>query len=386
MGKIKIAEVITRMDWGGSPDIVRIICNYLNPNLYDITLVTGPTKYPSSKTREFLDKFKPRIVVIPELKRNINPISDLTAFLRLCRLFRKEKFDIVHTHTAKAGALGRVAAFLSSDSVIIHTLHGHNFYGYFGPVLSKVITIIEKLVSPLTDKIVALTELEKEDLLRFRITKSEKIRVIYLGLELDKYAQINIDKTRMRRAFNIETDEAVIGNIGRFESIKGPYYFVEAAKLVAKEFARTKFILIGEGSLRRRLEEQVRKSGLQNNFIFTGWREDMPEMLSLLDILVSPSLNEAVGMILIEAQILGVPIVATNVGGVPEVVRDGETAILVPPADSFALAQAINNLLVNKQKRSAMSEAARVWIRDKFRAQDMGEEISKLYQGLIKVV
>ena len=170
MKKIKVAEVITRLDWGGSPDMVRIICSYLSPDLYDITLVTGPTEYPTVKTKEFIEKFNPKIIVISELKRNINPIGDLVALMRLYFLFRRQNFDIVHTHTAKAGVLGRVAAALSGRSVVVHTYHGHNFYGYFGLFFSKIIVFIEKFIACFTDKIIVFTPLEREDLLRFKIT------------------------------------------------------------------------------------------------------------------------------------------------------------------------------------------------------------------------
>jgi glycosyltransferase involved in cell wall biosynthesis len=383
MKKLKVAEVITRMDWGGAPDIVRITCGYLNPDFYDITLITGPSSYPSAKTEEFMQSFRHKIIIIPELKREINPISDLAALIRLYFLFRRSHFDVVHTHTAKVGALGRIAAALTGKSIIIHTPHGHNFYGYFGPLLSRIIAIIEKFLAYFTDKIIALTELEKKDLIRFKVADAEKISLIYPGLELDRHLEINIEKDRMKQHFNITPHESIVGAIGRLEPVKGLRYFIEAAKEIAGQSANTKFIIVGEGSLRQKLQKQVKEAGLENKFIFTGWREDTPEILSILDILVLPSLNEAVGMILIEAQAVGVPIVASNVGGIPEVIRDGQTGILVPPGDPHSLARAINQLLADKQKRLNMSEAARAWIKDKFKPQDMADAVSSLYQELV---
>jgi glycosyltransferase involved in cell wall biosynthesis len=385
MKKIKVAQVITRLDWGGSPDIVRIICSYLNLEVYDVRLITGQTRYPSAKTNEFLKKFATNITVIKELKRDVNPINDLLALLRLYLIFRREKFDIVHTHTAKAGVLGRIAAYFAARPIIIHTAHGHNFYGYFGPILSKVIVIIERFIANFTDKIIALTELEKKDLIRFKVGDDEKVILIYQGLELDKYKQqIDIDKNKMKNSFNIKPDETVIGMIGRLEPIKGAGYFVEAAREVLREFTQAEFILVGEGSLRERLEKRIKELGLKDRFILTGWREDIPSILSILDILVLPSLNEAVGMVLIEAQSLGVPVVATNVGGIPEVVKDNQTGILVPAGDAQCLARAINHLLADKQKRLNMAKEAKLWVAGRFEARDMVDRISQLYEGLIR--
>lgn len=380
--KIKIAQVITRLDWGGSPDIVRIICTHLEPESYDVMLVTGSTKYPTVRTRGFLEKFSGRTVIIPRLKREINLLMDLSALVSLYLLFRREKFDIVHTHTAKAGVLARLAAYFARVPVIIHTPHGHNFYGYFGICMSKIIIAVERFVARFTDRIIVFTELEKKDFIRFRVADTEKVSLIYQGLELERYTQVNIDKVKSKKAFGIAVDEDVIGMIGRLEPIKGPGYFVEAAEEVAKKFTKTKFIVVGEGGLRQRLENQVEGMGLKDRFIFTGWREDIPEILSIMDILVLPSLNEAVGIVLIEAQVLGVPVVATNVGGIPEIVIDGMNGILIPPRDPQALAQAVVKLLKDEALRRKMGDAGREWVRDRFSVESMIEKLEKLYKDL----
>ena len=375
--------MITRLDWGGSPDIVRIICQYLNSEVYDVRLITGPTRYPGAKTKQFLEKFKTKSVIIPQLKREINPINDLLALFRLYFLFRREKFDIVHTHTAKAGALGRMAAYLARRPIIVHTPHGHNFYGYFGKGLSKAIVLIERFLANFTDKIIALTELEKNDFIRFKIAPEQRLSVIYQGLELDRSMRLDEDRVKTREILGIGLDGNLVGMIGRLEPIKGPGYFVESAKYVAQNFPKTKFIIVGEGSLRRVLEKKIEEYGLRNRFTLLGWREDIGAVLSILDILVLPSLNEAVGMVLIEAQAQGIPIVATQVGGIPEIVRNNQTGILVPAGDSKELAKAISYLLADRQKRLQMSEAAKDWVKGRFEAKTMVDKISELYEELI---
>lgn len=381
MKKIKIAQIITRLDWGGSPDIVRILSNLLNPDVYDCSFIFGATVHPSAKTQQFLKTFKGNCFVIPQLKRDINLFYDTIALIRLIELFRREKFDIVHTHTAKAGALGRLAANLTGVKVIIHTPHGHNFYGYFPRCMSKIIISIEKFLVCITDKIIALTELEKEDFMKFGVAKSGKLVVINQGLELDRYVDIHIDKEAVRKSFGIESDDLVVGMIGRLEPIKGPGYFIEAAKLIADKTVKAKFLIVGEGSLRKFLEKQVKSLG--RSFIFAGWREDIPAIISILDILVLPSLNEAVGMILIEAQAEGIPVVASCVGGIPEVVQDKKTGFLVPSQDAKSLAEAISYLLEHKEEREKMGRAASGWVKGKFSAEVMVNKITGLYQELL---
>lgn len=383
--KIKVAQVITRMDWGGSPDILRITCDHLNPEVYDLDLVIGLTKYPSGKTGEFLKRFKGKITIIPQLKREVNLFWDIRAFLKLYLLLRKGKFDIVHTHTAKAGALGRIAARLAGVKVIVHTPHGHNFYGYFGAAANKAIIFIERLAACFTDKIIVFTELEKKDFIKFKVAPKNKVVLIYQGLELDKYSKAAMDKNKMRESFNIGQKEFVVGFIGRLEPVKGLDYFVDAASRVEKKNPNVRFILVGDGSMRQGLENKVRDLGIAQRFIFTGWREDIAQINSMLDILVLPSLNEAVGISLIEAQSAGVPVIATNVGGIPEVVNDNITGLLVPAADAASLAGAIEYLLENDQKRIEMSEAAKAWVAGKFKAEDMADKISRLYNELVNL-
>ena len=386
MKKIKVAQVITRMDWGGSPDIIRILCITFATKIYDVKLICGPTACPSERTKEFFEKFKDNIFHITHLKRSINIFNDSFAVFSLCRLFRKEKFDIVHTHTAKAGVLGRIAAWFAGVPFIVHSPHGHNFYGYFGPFISKWVVILERFIAYFTNKVIVFTELERKDLVAFKVTKPEKIVVINSGLELENYREVVIDAHGQRDELRTERDKTMVGMIGRLEPVKGPEYLVEAAKLVIERFPKVKFLIVGEGSLRNKLELQCKKMDILDKIVFAGWREDIPKILSILDILVLPSLNEAVGRILIEAGACGVPVVVTDVGGVPEIVNDNQTGILVPPRDSYSLAQAIILLLKNKEKRKKMGEAAKNWIDDKFSAYRMVESIANLYSGMVENV
>ena len=380
MRKIKIAQVITRMDWGGSPDIARILCERLNPDKYEVWLICGETKHPSKKTEDFFGRFKDRIVFVPELKRDICPVSDLAAFLRLYFLFLKHRFDIAHTHTAKAGFLGRIAARFAGVPRIIHAPHGHNFYGYFGKMFSRLVVYLERFADYFTDKTIVLTELEKNDLIAYGVSKEEKIAVVTSGLELEEYSQVKVDIAGKRREWGLNnTDETVVAMVGRLEPVKGPGYFIEAAGLVLKEFPPVRFLIAGDGVLREKLEARAQALGIKDKVIFLGWRDDIPEILSAIDILALPSLNEAVGRIILEAACLGVPAVASRTGGVPEIVRDGATGILVSPGNARELAEGILMLLRDKEKRLAMGQAAREWVSREFSAGNMVKQIEGLY-------
>lgn len=378
--KIKVAQVITRMDWGGPPDILRILCQGLRDDEYEIRLISGETKHPSAKTREFLERFKDSFIPVPRLKRDICIISDLIAFISLWRLFRAGKFDIVHTHTAKAGFLGRIAAKLSAVPRVMHTPHGNNFYGYFGTLGSALVVLLEKIADYFTDRWVVLTELEKNDLLDYKISQAEKITVINSGIELNELTGAGIDALIKRRELGIDTSsDNLVAMIGRLEEVKGPEYFIKAAKIVLEKYTPVKFLLVGEGSLRERLKAQARSLKIEDRVIFCGWRDDVREILPIIDILVLPSLNEAVGRILLEAGCLGVPSVASRTGGVPEIILDGSTGILVRRGDALELAEGIVFLLRNPKKRMEIGLAAKEFIKSKFSAGNMIKQIEELY-------
>ena len=385
MKKLKIAEIITRLDRAGSPDIIRIICSSLNRSDYEIKLITGRTRYPTANTKKFLEEFKDNIIIVPWLRRGINPFFDSIALFSLYRILAKERFDIVHTHTAKAGALGRTAAYLAGNRRIIHMPHGHDFYGYFNPFISKLIILIERFLCRFTSKFVVLSKLEKRDLIEFGITDEEKIKIVPSGMDLE-FKNIDRDKVRnKKRKFGFDAGQKIVGMVSRLEKVKGPGYFIEAAGKVVKEVKNARFLVVGEGSLRNKLENRVKELGLSDKVTFAGWREDVLDIISFLDILVQPSLNEAIGRVLLEAQGLGVPVIATKVGGIPEVVKDNITGILLPPQDTEKLVSAICKLLEDKERRVSMSKSAREWINGKFSAAKMMEEIESLYKEVATI-
>jgi glycosyltransferase involved in cell wall biosynthesis len=383
-GKIKIVHIITRMDRGGAPDIVRLLFEKLPSDTFDLTLIYGRTLQPSLKILEFIQKLGVRAICVPTLRRDINPFYDFIAWLKLISILRKGRFDVVHTHTAKAGFLGRVAAKMAGAHRVIYSPHGHDFYGYFGKWGSRMVVCAEKFAALFCDRIHALTELEKKDFLSFYICFASKIEVISSGVELDALRPTQRLINGMKNEFLEGEKIYLVGMVGRLEPVKGPVYFIEAAKLVLRKKKNVKFYVVGEGSLRGALEKEVREAGIEERFIFTGWKEDVSAILFTLDLLVLPSLNEAVGRSALEAQAAGVPVVATRVGGVSEVIKDGVTGVLVEPKSAPALASAILSLLNDEAKRISMGEAGRGWVDERFSDRTMADKFKQLYSDLMK--
>jgi glycosyltransferase involved in cell wall biosynthesis len=381
--KLKVAQVITRMDWGGAPDVVRLICEGLDSE-YDWKLIIGKSQNITLANHNFLEKYKQKIIIVPNLQRDIDLFQDFKALFKLYSIFKKERFNIVHLHTAKAGFLGRIAAKMAGVKKTVYMPHGHVFYGYFGRILNIFILLLERFAGCLTDKIIVLTKLEKNDFILRGIKKDKDIDMICPGLEINILNKVkSSDRFKIREAWGVGVKDKVVGLVSRLEAVKGPAYFVKAAALIAKDFPGVKFIIAGEGSLKSDLERLSEELGLIEKIKFLGWRDNSLEIISALDILVQPSLNEAVGRVLQEAQALGVAVVASRTGGIPEIVKDEVVGLLVEPGNYQAIAQAIKELLKDDRLRNDMALAGRDWARDNFDSKKMVINIKDIYKGLL---
>ncbi len=380
--RFKVLHIITRLDKGGSSENTLLTASGLDKERFDVTLVFGKTKDPDGQVRRALSDNGINYRVVPRLVRQLDPWSDLTAFLRLYAIIKRGDFDIVHTHTSKAGILGRWAAKLAGVKVIIHTPHGHIFYGYFGPVRNWLFIMLERFTAHITDRIITLTQRGKDEHVKFGISKADKFVSIYSGVELEKFINSNYDPAQARESLGIPPNGPVIGTITRLEPVKGNMYFIEAIPQVIKIFPDLKVIITGDGAQKRAMENKIKELSLSRNVILRGATNDAPGALSALDIFVLPSLNEGMGRCLLEAMALSKPIIATDVGGVSEIVENGVNGILVPPKDPDALAQAIISLLGNKARAGEMGKSGKGKLNRFFSAQAMVEKIEALYEEL----
>ncbi|MBI3601179.1 MAG: glycosyltransferase family 4 protein [Nitrospinae bacterium] len=415
--KYKVLHIITRQDKGGSAENTLLTVLGLNKEKYEVTIVKGAAlesamsddeREANERDLKMASDSGVKIITVDELVRRISPLNDLKAFIRLFSIIREGKYHIVHTHTSKAGIIGRWAAWLcrfgklTKTPVIIHTPHGHIFYGYYGKFMTRVFIIIERITAIITDRIITLTEREKQEHIVFKIAHPEKFITIHSGVETKRFFDVTPEDTKkIKKEFNIKEDCLVIGTVGRLVEVKGHKYFIQAANEVLNnplnpltpfdkgDSKGVKFMIVGDGPLMDDLKREAEFSlnppfikGGKGGIIFTGWRNDVPAVMSVFDIFVLPSLNEGMGKVLIEAMLLKKAIIASRAGGIPDLIRDGENGILVKPASPDELAEAIIDLIKSEDKRKRMGDKGRL-IAESYSDKAMVEKIERLYEEII---
>lgn len=382
MGKIKVLHVITRLIVGGAQENTLFTIAGLDKIRYDVMLASGPSIGPEGDMQDFVNKHNIPFVKIPELVREIHPVKDIAAFIKLCNLIKKERFDIVHTHTSKAGILGRLAAKTAGCGIIIHTPHGHLFYNQYGRFLSLLFVWIERLMASMTTRIITLTETGKREHIHFRIAAAEKFRVAHSGIDMAAFSEVDQHRRdALRKELGLSPDDIVIGSVGRLVPIKGHRYLIEAAPDVIKKMPRVKFVIVGDGVLKNRLQKDIERRRLSEQFLFPGLRGDTRDLLSIFYILVHPSLYEGMGRVVAEAMALGKPVIASKTGGLPDVV--GDAGLLVEPGDAKGLAEAIIALLDDKEKAKSLGEAGKERARRLFTMDSMVRKIDDIYKEAI---
>ena len=386
----KILHIITRLDMGGSAQNTLRTCTELSSKyekilVHGLSLESGMTPSEKEVVREGIEIAKSKgvkFIALPSMVRSIHPIKDLRALFELVRLISREKPDVVHTHSSKGGILGRMAAKLCSVPNIIHTPHGHVFYGHFGPLPSKVFLWVERFFSRFTHRMVALTRGEKNDYIEMSVCPPEKLLTIHSGVDVQQFLNPNGKQAEKRRSLGLGPKEAVIGFVGWLLPIKGPVYLLKAMDNIWPEQPDTTLVMVGKGDLAVDLRAEALRKNINGKVKFLGWREDINELMHVFDMLVLPSLNEGMGRVLVEAMAAGKPVVASRVGGIPDLVKDGQTGYLVPPADEMSLADAILKVLNDREQAALMGRQGKERCR-KFSLEAMIAKLDDLYSDLV---
>lgn len=368
-----VLRLLTRLNIGGPSRHVLILTRDL-AGRYPTVLAAGR---PGQEEGELSDPTVP-VVTVP-LVRPLRPSYDLRAVRAVRRLLREQRPAILHTHMAKAGTVGRVAALtLRRRPLLVHTFHGHVLDGYFSPAVGKVFLAIERVLARRTDVLVAVSDQVRDELLELGIGQLEQWRVIPLGLDLDPLLA-RTGRSGVLRSLLEVGDAPLVGMLGRLVPIKDVATGIRAIALVPEAH----LALIGDGEEREALVELTYELGLSDRVHFVGWRHDIADLLTDVDVALLTSRNEGTPVALIEAAAAGRPAVATGVGGVRFVVDDHVTGLLVPVGDHEAVAAALRTLLSDPQRAAAMGSAGRERVRERFSSHRLVRDTAALYDALL---
>jgi glycosyltransferase involved in cell wall biosynthesis len=384
------------LNLGGPTYNAAYLTKYLEPE-FETLLVAG-MKDESEESSEFIVEglgIKP--VFIHDMRREISIKSDWNAFWQLVKIIREFNPDIVHTHAAKAGTLGRIAAWYCKVPVIVHTFHGHVFHSYFGPLKTRVFKTIERLLSSISSGIIAISDIQKQELCDVhKVCSSEKTYVVPLGFDLNRFHNTDPKiRTDFRKRFQIPDESIAIGIIGRLVPIKNHTFFIEAFQKVKNDCSLDiKAVIIGDGEDRQLLEDLCQTKGLNvstvehpnpdYDVVFTSWIYEVETALAGCDIIALTSLNEGTPVSLIEAQAAGKPIVSTNVGGIANVVKENHTALLSSSLDVEAFAKNLKVLVQSENLRKEFSENGWPFVKQKFHYERLVNDIKLVYRDLLK--
>jgi glycosyltransferase involved in cell wall biosynthesis len=382
MKPTKICHIITRLDLGGSAENTLLTAIGLRSRGYAVDLICGKTDNPPSQSEIKALDCGVRIIRINELVRPIAPVSDALALIRLIRLMRENRYDLIHTHTSKAGIVGRIAGAIAGVPIIVHTPHGHIFYGYFSSMLTAVFTWLERIVTKKTHALITLTNKEKQDYLDRNIGIPDRIHPILSGIDLAPYLAPKPCRIGFRESIGLAPSNFVVGTVARLVQVKNHALIIAAAAIIKDRCPLMRFVFVGDGELRTQLESRIRSLGLENRFVFLGWRNDIPECLAALDLFVMCSHNEGMGRAFIEAQASGVPVIGSRVGGVEEAIAEGKTGFLVDPENTEELAKVFERVYTDRQLLARMSGACRVHVDPAFGKEVMVDRIDALYRSL----
>jgi glycosyltransferase involved in cell wall biosynthesis len=355
----RILHIITRMDVGGSSDDTLLLATHMRPPEFDNALISGPTVDPVPNLAQSLARSGVPWIQVPSLRRPVNLGRDLMALRELWRRIRTLQPDIVHTHSSKAGFVGRLAARLAGVRRIFYTPHGHIFHGYHGPLITRMLVGLERFAARFTERIVVLTDAEAEQHLAVGVGRREQFVTIPSGVDLAEVRSQARRAPHIRYELGLSATTPLIGSVARLVPVKGLRYLITAMPEILRRCPDAHLILAGDGDQRPGLEALSRDLAVADRVHFLGFRRDAVAVTGALDVFALPSLNEGQGRVLVTAMALGVPIVATKVGGVPEVIQDHRQGLLVPAEDPGALSRAITTILTDQELATVLGMAGR---------------------------
>ncbi len=380
---LRICHLITRMIVGGAQENALLSACGQAAHGHAVTLATGPSPGPEGRLLDRMTAPGITVAAIPHLIREVRPWQDALAYCRLVRFFRDQRFDIVHTHSSKAGILGRLAARHAGVPLVVHTVHGQPFHANERWWRNRLFILAERRAARNSDRIFAVCQAMVNQCVAAGIAPVAKYQVVYSGMELEPYLNGHRDP-ELRRQLGIPEGVPVVGKIARLFEFKGHDCLLAAAAQVIRELPETRFLLVGDGLLRPALEAQAARLGIRDRIVLAGLVSpaEVPRYVAQMDILAHLSLREGLPRAVIQAFAAGLPAVGYPLDGTPEVIRDGQTGLLCPVGDAVAVAAALLRLLRSPQEARALGAAGRALAVARFDWHRMVADLEAAYRSL----
>lgn len=376
--KVKVLHLITHMPVGGAQDNTLLTVENHNRDEFCVHLAANPSGAWTSRALGAADVFHP----LPHLVTPIHPLDDLRALFEIVKLLRQERFEIVHTHSSKAGMLGRLAARIVGGSIVVHTIHGFPFHDFMPAWKRNVYITLERLARPWTDYFITVCDLNRQEALELNLVEQHNAQTVYSGIDFSKL-DASGEISKIYQNLEISSDCKVIMMVGRLDEQKAPYYLIEAFSNVLKQYPNVVLLLVGDGHLRSQLEQQVNELGICSAVKFLGSRSDVPQLLKGIDIFALSSLWEGLGRAMTEAMLLGKPVVVPAIYGIPETVHDNETGLLFPAGDVSQLTHQLLHILRHPEVGNRLGTNAKTLTRRLFDGHRMVQQIEDIYGKLL---
>lgn len=383
MGKIKVLHVITRLIVGGAQENTMYTVSRLDKSRYEIDVISGPQSGSEGSLIEEFYAHHISLRILPYLVREINPFKDLLAMVGLYLQMRRNHYTIVHTHSSKAGILGRMAAYLARVPIIVHTVHGWGFHDYIPRYKRRIFIFLEQLSARISTALIVVSNQDARQGQKNHIGSLGKYHLIRSAIPKDEYFECSGDRAAVRQELGIPIDALVMGNVGRFSAQKNPLEWVEVAARVKRAVPNCYFLLVGDGPLHDQVVQLLKKRGLYPFTILTGLRRDAPRLLSAMDVFLLTSLWEGSPRVIPEAMLVGVPVVSSAIAGSAEIIQNDLTGYICQPRDTQVFANRCTELLTDTEKRYRIIQAARRYASQTFDLTQMVTQIDQLYRDLL---
>jgi glycosyltransferase involved in cell wall biosynthesis len=385
MDKTIVVHIITKLELGGAQQNTLFTVGHLNRDVYKPILISGAEGILVEEAKNLKDV---KVHYLPELVREIRPLTDMAGLVKIKRILKQVRKDasgskvIVHTHSSKAGILGRWAAWLAGITLIVHSVHGFSFNNFQPFPVRTFYILLERITARITTAFITVSEANREEGIHRRIFNGNEVTLIRSGIDIKRFRDVTCDRITMRRKWGVDRNDPLIAMIACFKPQKAPLDFVRVAKMVLDEIDDARFFLVGDGILRPQIETLIRELGIENRVSLLGWRKDIPEIMHSIDLLVLTSLWEGLPRVLPQAMASGIPVVATNVDGSPEAVKNGCNGFLLPPGDITGMARKVIYLLKNPKIARTMGQKGRTLV-EEFDIMEMVTQQEVLYAKLL---